>query len=144
MTKIAIVCSIFNTEITDKLLEGAFERLVTLGIKKNNIKVMKVPGAIEIPLIAKLLAKSNKYDAIIALGCVIRGDTTHYDYVCQQVSQGCQQVMLEFDIPVIFGVLTTENESQAKKRVSKTCHKGIEAADAAIDMVKLVSSMGVR
>src|SRR5437868_2345916 len=106
--KIAIVCSVFNSEICEKLLAGATTRLIELGINSNQIEIFKVPGAIEIPLIAKLLAKTNKYQAIISLGCVIRGDTSHYDYVCDQVSQGCQRVMLEFDIPVIFGVLTTE------------------------------------
>src|SRR5690348_2376460 len=133
--KIAIICSVFNADICEKLLEGASLRLIELGIQSNQIDIFKVPGAIEIPLIAKLLAKSNNYHAIISLGCVIRGDTSHYDYVCEQVSQGCQQVMLEFNIPVIFGVLTTENVRQAKKRVSKECHKGIEAADAAVEMI---------
>ncbi|HSW68925.1 MAG TPA: 6,7-dimethyl-8-ribityllumazine synthase [Gammaproteobacteria bacterium] len=138
--KFAIVVSQFNQEITDKLLEGAVKRLRELGFDENQVKVFKVPGAVEIPLTAKLLAKSKKYNAIICLGAVIRGDTDHYDYVCQQVSQGCQRVMLEFDVPVIFGVLTTQNVEQAEERAGgREGHKGIEAADAAIEMVKVVS-----
>ncbi len=137
--KIAIVVSEFNQSITGKLLEGAVSRLNQLNFNANQITIVKVPGAVEIPLIAKLLAKSEKYDAIICLGAVIRGDTSHYDYVCQQVSQGCQQVMMEFDIPVIFGILTTENEEQAEDRVGgKEGHKGIDAADAAIEMIKVM------
>lgn len=138
---IAIICSVFNSQICEKLLDGTLARLIELGIPKTQIDIIKVPGAIEIPLIAKLLAKSNKYNAIIALGCVIRGETSHYDYVCDQVSQGCQQVMLEFTIPVIFGVLTTNNLRQAKKRVSIGNHKGIECADAALEMIQLVSKI---
>ena len=92
--KFAIVVSEFNQTITDKLLEGAVSRLHQCGFSSDQIKILKVPGAVEIPLTAKLLAASKKYDVIICLGAVIRGDTSHYDYVCQQVSQGCQQVML--------------------------------------------------
>jgi len=140
--KFAIVVSQYNQEITDKLLQGAVNRLTQLNFNENQITIVKVPGAVEIPLTTKLLAKSLKYDAIICLGAVIRGDTDHYDYVCQQVSQGCQQVMMEFDIPVIFGILTTENEEQAEERVGgKEGHKGVEAADAAIHMVKVIHSL---
>lgn len=139
--KISIICSMFNSKITEKLLEGALERFATSGIYKKQIDIFKVPGAIEIPLIAKLLAKSNKYHVIITLGCIIRGETNHYDYVCQQVSQGCQQVMLEFSVPVIFGVLTTNNLKQARERVSKKSHKGIEFADTAIEMMRLISKI---
>lgn len=136
---IAIVVSVFNSEITEKLLQGAYDTLIKLGLAEQQIHVVKVPGAIEIPLTAKLLASSKKYQAIICLGAVIRGETDHYDYVCQQVSQGCQQVMLEYNIPVIFGVLTTNNSQQAQDRVCELkSHKGIEAANAAIEMVKVV------
>jgi len=142
--KLAVVVSQYNQEITDKLLEGALTRLHERDMNQNQIKVIKVPGAVEIPLIAKMLAKSEKYDAIICLGAVIRGDTDHYDYVCQQVSHGCQQVMLEFDIPVIFGILTTENVEQAEDRVGgKEGHKGVEAADAAIHMINVMSEMEI-
>src|SRR5436190_9937561 len=107
---IGIVVSEFNEDITSALLSGAVERLYELKFTENNLRVVKVPGAIEIPLVAKFMAMSKRYSAIICLGAVIRGETSHYDYVCMQVSQGCQKVMLEYDMPVIFGVLTTENE----------------------------------
>jgi len=136
--KIAIVVSEFNQEITSKLLAGCLERLNEVGYQENNRVVIKVPGAIEIPLVTQLLAKQKQYEAIICLGAVIRGDTDHYDYVCQQVSQGCQKVMLEFETPVIFGVLTTNNTMQAEERVGgKEGHKGKEAAEAAIAMLKV-------
>lgn len=141
MKKIAIITSEFNREITGKLHAGAIERLKELNY--TDITEFWVPGAIEIPLIAKLCAKSQKYAAIICLGAVVRGETTHYDYVCQQVSQGCQQVMMEFELPVIFGVLTTENEAQAFDRVGGAHgHKGHDAAEAAVRMIKLVASIG--
>lgn len=136
----AIVVSQFNSDITEKLLEGALLRLQQAGIENQQLTVVHVPGAVEIPLIAQLLAKSYHYSAIICLGAVIRGDTDHYDYVCQQVSTGCQRVMLEFDIPVIFGVLTTFTEEQAESRVGgKDGHKGIEAAEAALAMANVVA-----
>src|SRR3990167_1652551 len=131
--RFAIVVSQFNQAITDGLLHGALSRLHELGVTQSHITLVKVPGAVEIPLAAKLLARCKKYQAIICLGAVIRGDTDHYDYVCQQVSGGCQQVMMEFDIPVIFGVLTTKNMQQAQDRIGgKMGHKGIEAVDAAV------------
>lgn len=139
--KIAIVVSLFNQEISENLLQGTLSRLIEMGIRKSHINIVKVPGAIEIPLAAKLLATTQNYHAIICLGAVIRGETSHFDYVCQQVSQGCQQVMLEFNIPVIFGVLTTNNEKQAHARSSAKNNKGQEAADAAIHMVKLIRSI---
>src|SRR5437016_3652226 len=126
---IAIVVSVFNAEITEKLLQGTLDRLLELGTHEGHIHTIKLQGAVEIPLAAKLLAASKKYEAIICLGAVIRGDTDHYQYVCQQVSQGCQQVMLEFDLPIVFGVLTTNNLEQAQDRTDKLkYHKGIEAA----------------
>lgn len=140
LIKIAIVKSQYNEFITEKLLQGAYSRLLELGVPVKNIEVITVPGAVEIPLAAKLLARSKQYQAIICLGAVIRGDTGHYDYVCEQVSQGCQQVMMEFDLPVIFGVLTTNNLEQATDRVGgKVGHKGVEAADAAMQMVDVVN-----
>jgi 6,7-dimethyl-8-ribityllumazine synthase len=133
--KFAIVVSRFNEEITNGLLQGAIERFSELNIHAHELTIIKVPGAVEIPLIAKLLAKKNLYQAIICLGAVIRGETTHYDYVCDQVSQGCQRIMLEHEVPVVFGVLTTENEAQALDRIGgKHGHKGKEAVDAAIEM----------
>lgn len=137
-TQIAIVVSEFNQEITKKLLEGALLRLSQLGVDEKQLKVVHVPGAVEIPLTAKLLARSKKYAAVICLGAVIRGDTTHYDYVCQQVSAGCQRVMLELEIPIVFGVLTTEDEQQAYDRVGgKEGHKGMDAADVAVRMIAI-------
>ncbi len=141
--KIAVVVSEFNTEITSKLQEGAISTLLKNEVLEENIKLIQVPGAIEIPLIAKVLAQKNKYSAIICLGCVIRGETTHYDYVCQQVSYGCQKIMLEFSLPVIFGVLTTENEKQAFARLdeSKEGHKGIDAANTALQMISILKKI---
>src|SRR3990167_11134007 len=107
--KIAIITSRFNEEITEKLKSGSLERLAECGIKNDQLMVVDVPGAGEIPLIVKMCAKQKKYDAIICLGSVIRGETSHYDCVCEQVSRGCQKVMLEYNIPVIFYVLMTEN-----------------------------------
>ena len=137
--QLAIIVSQFNENITKQLLQGASDRLTESGIDKKNIAVFHVPGAIEIPLIAKLAAQSKKFDAMMCLGAISRGETNHYDYVCQQVSQGCQRVMLDYDIPVIFGVLTTENIKQAEERAGgKEGHKGREAADTALAMVKVV------
>jgi len=139
---IGVVVSLFNEGITSALKTGAVQRLRELGVAEDNIKIYEVPGAIEIPLTAKLLAKTKKYDAIIALGAVIRGETSHYDYVCSQVSTGCQQVMMEYEIPVIFGILTTETETQALDRVGgKQGHKGHEAADVALRMVEVARSI---
>lgn len=140
--KIAIVVSDFNAHITEKLLEGALNSLLKHKTQ-DSIKIIHVPGAVEIPLVVKALAITKKYEAIIALGAVIRGETGHYDYVCEQVSQGCQQVMLEYMLPVIFGVLTTENNEQALDRIGgKRGHKGEEAADAAIQMIQLMNAIG--
>lgn len=138
----AIIVSEFNTEVTNALLQGALDRFAELNINSDHVTVVKVPGAVEIPLIAQILARKNKYQAIICLGAVIRGETTHYDYVCEQVSQGCQRVMLDNTIPVIFGLLTTENDEQALERVGgKHGHKGKDAVDAAIHMAKTVNEL---
>lgn len=142
MNNIAIIVSEFNQDITSKLLAGALERLKERGIAQEQIYTVKVPGAVEIPLTAQLLAKSKKYSAIICLGAVIRGDTDHYDYVCQQVSNGCQRVMLEQEVPVIFGILTTNTVEQAEDRVGgKEGHKGHDAADAALVMRERMSEL---
>jgi|SRR3990167_6877459 len=140
--KIAIVTSRFNIEVTSKLKSGAVERLIELGVLAENIDSVDVPGAVEIPLISQKLAETKNYDAIICLGAVIRGETSHYDYVCEQVSQGCQQVMLRYSIPIIFGILTTENEEQAFERVGGIHgHKGRDAADSALEMVIVVQNI---
>ena len=139
---LAIVVSQFNEEVTQELLQGAVKRLNSLGFTTNDITIIEVPGAVEIPIIAKRLAAQKSYEAIIALGAVIRGETTHYDYVCDQVSQGCQRVSLDHDIPVIFGVLTTENDAQAWDRLGgKHGHKGADAADCALAMHSILSQI---
>jgi len=136
--KISIVLSEFNHTITQKLLDGTLTRLRELNISEQSITIIKVPGAIEIPLAALLIAQHSVVDAIIALGAVIRGETSHYDYVCQQASQGCQHVMLSYEIPVIFGILTTDNFEQARARVGgEHGHKGKDAADAALQMISV-------
>jgi 6,7-dimethyl-8-ribityllumazine synthase len=140
--QIAIVVAEFNQEITDELLAGTLARLAEANVPLSHIQIIHVPGAIEIPLVAKLVAQQQLAHAIIALGAVIRGETSHYDYVCQQVSQGCQQVMMEYEMPVIFGVLTTEDEAQAQARLGGIHgHKGRDAADAALAMVSVLDQL---
>lgn len=135
--KIGIVTSRFNAEITEKLEAGAYARLIELGMNTEKIVRVRVPGAVEIPLAALHLLESD-CDAVIALGCVIRGETTHYDYVCNSVERGCTQVMLQTKKPVVFGVLTTENEEQAEARVGGAFgHKGRDAAEVAVEMLNL-------
>lgn len=139
---LAIVVSEFNAEITELLLAGALERLKERGFSEAYIAVIKVPGAVEIPLVAQLLARTDLYSAIICLGAVIQGETDHYRYVCEQVSQGCQQVALAHEIPVIFGVLTTQNEAQALARAGGAeGNKGREAVDAAVRMVEVLQKI---
>ncbi len=135
--RLAFVVSRFNQEITSKLLEGALARAQEKGFTNSDISVVWVPGAVEIPIVAQRLAlRRSSYSAIICLGAVIRGETTHYDYVCETVAQGCSQVALAQNIPVVFGVLTTENEEQALDRCGgKHGHKGKDAVDTAIEMV---------
>lgn len=140
--KVGIVVSRFNDFITSKLLAGAEDALLRHNVSPDDIYVAWVPGAFEIPLIASKMAKSGKYDAVIALGAVIRGSTTHYDYVCSEVSKGCANVSLNSDIPVMFGVLTTENIEQAIERAgSKAGNKGSECAVGAIEMVNLIRAL---
>lgn len=137
--KIGIVAARFNEFITSKLLGGAVDALKRHDVDEDNIEVAWVPGAFEIPLIASKMAKSNKYDAIICLGAVIRGNTTHYDYVCSEVSKGIAHISLNSDIPVMFGVVTTENIEQAIERAgTKAGNKGFDCAVGAIEMVNLI------
>ncbi|MDF1758711.1 MAG: 6,7-dimethyl-8-ribityllumazine synthase [Legionellaceae bacterium] len=136
---VAIIVSLFNQEVTSELLKGAVSRLIELGVSEDDITIVEVPGAAEIPFVAARLMDTDKYEVVIALGAVIRGETTHYDYVCQQVSDGCQNVSLTFDIPIIFGILTTENEAQAWDRLGgKHGHKGKDCADSAIAMLNVL------
>lgn len=137
--KIGIVAARFNEFITAKLLSGAMDGLLRHDVQEENIHVAWVPGAFEIPLIASKMAKSQKYDAIICLGAVIRGATTHYDYVCNEVSKGIAAVSLESGLPVLFGILTTENIEQAIERAgTKAGNKGYDCALGAIEMVNLI------
>ena len=137
--KVGIIVARFNEFITSKLLSGALDTLTRHEVKEENIQVAWVPGAFEIPLIASKMAESGKYDAVICLGAVIRGSTSHYDYVCSEVSKGISSVSLKSGIPVMFGVLTTENIEQAIERAgSKAGNKGSECAQGAIEMVNLI------
>lgn len=140
--KIGIVAARFNEFITSKLLSGAQDALVRHDVKDDNIDVAWVPGAFEIPLIADKMAKSGKYDAVICLGAVIRGNTSHYDYVCNEVSKGIAHVSLERGIPVMFGVVTTENIEQAIERAgTKAGNKGFDVAVGAIEMINLINNL---
>ena len=140
--KVGIVAARFNEFITSKLLSGAVDGLVRHDVKEDNIEVAWVPGAFEIPLIASKMAKSGKYDAVICLGAVIRGNTTHYDYVCNEVSKGIATVSLNSEIPVMFGVITTENIEQAIERAgTKAGNKGYDCALGAIEMVNLIAEI---
>mgnify|MGYP000510719750 CR=1 FL=1 len=141
--KVGIVVARFNEFITSKLLGGAMDGLLRHDVKEQDIDVAWVPGAFEIPLIAKKMAKSGKYDAVICLGAVIRGATSHYDYVCNEVSKGIAQVSLNTGIPVLFGVVTTENIEQAIERAgTKAGNKGYDCALGAIEMVNLIKKIG--
>lgn len=137
--KIGIVAARFNEFITAKLLGGAMDGLLRHDVQEDDIHVAWVPGAFEIPLIASKMAKSGNYDAVICLGAVIRGSTSHYDYVCNEVSKGIGAVSLETSVPVMFGVLTTENIEQAIERAgTKAGNKGYDCAVGAIEMVNLI------
>ena len=137
--RVGIVAARFNEFITSKLLSGAMDGLVRHDVREEDVHVAWVPGAFEIPLIASKMAKSGKYDAIICLGAVIRGSTSHYDYVCSEVSKGIAAVGLDSGIPVLFGVLTTENIEQAIERAgTKAGNKGYDCALSAIEMVNLI------
>ena len=136
--KFCIIISRFNDFIGSKLLSGAIDELKRHGVSDENIDIVKVPGAFEIPLAAMKFAKTKKYNAIITLGAIIRGATTHYEYVSAELSKGIAQVSLQTEVPVIFGVLTTENIEQAIERAgTKAGNKGADAAKAAIEMANL-------
>ncbi|MFJ7746455.1 6,7-dimethyl-8-ribityllumazine synthase [Peribacillus sp. NPDC097295] len=136
--KVGIVVGRFNEFITSKLLGGAMDGLKRHGVDEDDIDIAWVPGAFELPLIAKKLVNTGKYDAVIGLGTVIRGSTTHYDYVCNEAAKGMASVALDTGVPVIFGLLTTENIEQAIERAgTKSGNKGYEAAVSAIEMANL-------
>ncbi|MPQ44098.1 6,7-dimethyl-8-ribityllumazine synthase [Clostridium tarantellae] len=139
--RIGIVAARFNEFIVSKLVGGAVDGLKRHGVEEDNIEIAWVPGAFEIPLVAKKMAMSDKYDAVICLGTVIKGATPHFDYVCAEVSKGVASISLNSDKPVIFGVLTTNTIEQAIERAgTKAGNKGYDAAVSAIEMVNLLNS----
>ena len=141
--KIALVVSRFNSFITERLLEGALDCLRRHGVADSGLTMVRVPGAWEIPLVAKKLAQGKAHDAVICLGAVIRGSTPHFDYVAAEVSKGIAHVSLESGVPILFGVLTTDTLEQAVERAgSKAGNKGYAAAESALEMVNLLKDMG--
>jgi len=141
--KFGLVVSRFNEFITKKLLEGAQDALVRHGVNESDVDVAWAPGSFEIPLVAKKLAQSKRYDAVICLGAVIRGGTPHFDYVAAEVSKGVARVGLESGLPVIYGVITSDTLEQAIERAgTKMGNRGFEAAEHALEMANLIKSMG--
>ena len=141
-TRVGIVAARFNEFIVSKLVAGAQDGLIRHGVSDDNIDLAWVPGAFEIPLVAQAMARTKKYDAIICLGCVIRGATSHYDYVCNEVSKGIAKVSLDENMPVMFGVVTTENIEQAIERAgTKAGNKGYDCAMGALEMVSLLKGI---
>lgn len=141
--KVGIVASRFNEIIVNKLLGGAIDGLVRHGVEEDNITAAWAPGAFELPLIASKMAQSKKYDTVICVGAVIRGDTSHYDLVCNEAAKGIAQVSLSTGVPILFGIVTTENIEQAIARAgSKAGNKGYDCALSAIEMVNLISQLG--
>jgi 6,7-dimethyl-8-ribityllumazine synthase len=139
---VAIVVSRFHSQITEKLWHGAIERLRELGFDTDQVTTVWVPGAVEIPITAQRLSRTNQFAAIICLGAVIFGETSHFEYVCQQVSQGCLQVSLDNDIPVIFGVLTTQNLFQAEERAGGSKGNiGRYSADSAFELISVLQQI---
>lgn len=137
--RFGIVAAKFNTDVTGKLLTACIDTLIGHGVDKQDIRVVRVPGAFEIPLVARIMAKSNRHDAVICVGAVIRGDTPHFEYISAEVSRGIGQAALDTEIPIIFGVLTTETVAQAIERADPhKFNRGGEAAKGAIEMAKLM------
>ena len=137
--RVGIVVARFNQRITGKLLRACLDRLAHGGVAAHDIQVVRVPGAFEIPLVARTMARANRFDAVICLGAVIRGDTPHFDYICSEVSRGIGQAALETEVPIIFGVLTTETVAQAEERADQNqFDRGGAAAQSAIEMVKVM------
>lgn len=140
--KVGIVASRFNAFIVQKLLDGAVDGLVRHGVAEDNISAAWVPGAFEIPVVAQKMAASKKYDAVICVGAVIRGSTSHYDYVCAEVSKGVAQASFNTGVPVLFGILTTDNLEQAIDRAgAKSGNKGYDCALSAIEMVNVMEQI---
>lgn len=140
--RIAVTVARFNDFFTRQLLQGALDTLTRHGVKEENLHVAWVPGAFELPLAARTLAESGRYDAVVALGCVIRGATPHFDYVCSQAAAGLNRAALDTGVPVAFGVITVENLEQAMERAgTKLGNKGSEAALAALEMAGLIQAI---
>ncbi len=136
--RVAIVAARFNGDVTDELLDGCMRRLGELGIDGSRVEIHRVPGAFELPVAAKMLARTKRFGSIICLGCIVRGDTPHFDYVAGEAARGIQQVALEENMPVIFGVLTVNTEQQARERIGGAHgHYGERAAEAAAEMMAL-------
>lgn len=137
--RVAVVQSRFNESVTEPLLRGAVEGLMEVGVAEEHIRACSVPGAVEIPIVAKKLAASGDFDAVVAVGAVIRGETSHYDYVCSMAADGCLRASLDTGVPVAFGVLTTENAEQAFARAAPgEANKGREAARVAVELANLL------
>lgn len=139
---VAVVASRYNADVVQRLLDGAVERLVEHGIPRERITVVLVPGAWELPLACRRLAEAGGHQAVVALGCVVRGDTPHFAYVCNEASRGVIQASLDTGLPVSFGVLTTDTLAQAAERAGgRAGNKGVEAADAAVEMAQLMRAL---
>jgi 6,7-dimethyl-8-ribityllumazine synthase len=137
--RVAIVAARFNLDVTDELLAGCMRRLGELGIDGSRVEIHRVPGAFELPVAAKMLARTKRFASIVCLGCIIRGDTPHFDYVAGEAARGIQQVALDESMPVIFGVLTVNTEQQAQERIGGPHgHYGERAAEAAAEMMALM------
>jgi 6,7-dimethyl-8-ribityllumazine synthase len=140
--RVGVVAARFNEQVVDGLLSGCLRRLTELGLNTDRVEIHRVPGAFELPVAAKLLAESKRVHAVICLGCVIRGDTPHFDYVAGEAARGIQKVSIESGIPVIFGVLTTNTEQQARDRIGGSHgHAGERAAEAAIEMIAFAENV---
>jgi len=143
--RVAIVAARFNEEITGPLLAGAVARLVERGVREDKVHVVRVPGAFEVPFAAERLAATGHYKAVICLGCLIRGETPHFEYISEAVSHGIMRVMLDAKIPLAFGILTCDTDEQAQARIGGNMgHKGVEAADAALEMALLAATVESR
>lgn len=139
--KLAIAVSRFNRGITEKLLEGALERLSRLGASEEDIDVLWVPGAFELPQSVKALMKTRRYDGILPLGCVIRGETPHFEYICQAVTQGLAQLALEGEVPIVYGIITADTPQQAWERAGIKGNKGAEAAEALVELIRALRTL---
>jgi len=141
-TRVAVAAARFNADLTDELLAGCLRRLAQLGVADDHVEVVRVPGAFELPVTAKAFARTGRFDAVICLGAVVRGDTPHFDYVAGEAARGIQRVSLSEHLPVIFGVLTTNTEEQAWERTGgKHGHAGQRAAEAAVEMIDVMGTI---